>query len=171
MKIPSGRLAPLLGALLLTLGTTTATGCFGRYGFIAIGTAIDVLPDGYVTVAVGGAPYYYHRGMFYQRHRHGYVVVAAPIGAVVMMPPPGHVIVMVERDPYAYYRGYFYRQRGPGWVVVPGPPGAFVRRIPEGAVTRRVGNVEYKEYAGVYYRPAIRSGDRGWQVAEPPGRP
>ena len=39
--------------LLVTLGSLTASGCFGRVAFIGVGTAIDVLPHGYVSVMVG----------------------------------------------------------------------------------------------------------------------
>lgn len=146
------------------------TGCFPRHGFITIGTAIDILPHGFISLTVGGSPYYYHRGIFYRRYRGGYLVIPAPIGAVVPVIPTGHVMILVENDPFAYYRGVFYVPRGPEYVVVRAPPGAFLRSLPPGAVARPVNGVEYKEYGGVWYRPAIRGGDRGWQVTEPPER-
>ena len=163
------RLGWLVAALLVASASLPVTGCMGRHAFIGIGTAIDVLPGGFVTVSVTNRPYYYPRGIFYRPYRRGYVVVPAPIGAVVMVPPPG-VVVMVEDDPYRYYRGVFYRPRPTGWVVVRPPLGAFVRSLPPSAVTRRVDGVEFKEYAGTWYRPAIRDGARGYQVAEPPTR-
>ncbi len=159
----------LLAVAFVATASLSSSGCFGRHAFIAIGTAIDVLPAGYVTVTVATRPYYYHRGIFYRPHRWGYVVVPAPVGAVIVGPPPG-VLVMVENDPYHYYRGVFYAPRGGRYVVARPPFGAFVRTIPANAVTHRIDGVEYKEYAGTYYRPAIRDGDRGWQVAEPPAR-
>lgn len=162
-------LKPFLAIALIAVVSLSTSGCFGRHAFMAIGTAIDVLPGGYVTVTVGTRPYYYHRGIFYRPYRRGYVVVPAPIGAVVMGPPPG-VLVMVENDPFRYYRGVFYRPRGDRWVVARPPLGAFVRTVPRTAVTRRVDGVEFKEYAGTYYRPAIRGGERGYQVTEPPPR-
>jgi hypothetical protein len=160
---------PLLALLLVGTGSLATTGCMGRT-FISLGTAIDILPGGFVTVTVGTGRYYYHDGIFYRSYRRGYLVVPAPIGAVVGGPPPGHVVVMVEHDPYAYYRGVFYRSRPSGWVVVRPPLGAFVRRPPPGAVTVWIEGVEYKEYAGTYYRRAIRDGERGYQVTERPGR-
>ncbi len=158
----------LLGVLLIALSTSALTGCFGRYAWIGIGTAIDVLPHGYVMITVGPEPYYYHRGVFYRPYRRGFLVVPAPIGAVVMMPPPGHVVVMVESDPFHYYRGVFYAPMAGRYRVVRPPIGAFVREVPRPANTRRIGGVEYKEYAGTYYRPAIRDGRRGYQVTERP---
>lgn len=167
----SRSLVPLLVGLVVTLGSITVSGCAGRYGFIGIGTAIDVLPHGYVSVVVGTRPYYYHRGIFYRPYRRGYVVVPAPMGAWVPMYPPGSVIVLVENDPFRYYRGVFYEPRDGRYVVVRPPIGAFVRSVPETAVMRRVDGVEYKEYAGTYYRPAIRDGRRGYQVTESPSAP
>ena len=149
-----------------------SSGCFGRGGFITIGTAIDILPsrEGTVTVRVGTGRYFYHRGVFYQPYRGGYLVVAAPLGAVIPRPPGGHVLLVVENDPFVYYRGVFYQPIPAGYVVTRAPMGAFVRRLPPGAVVRWVDGVEYKEYAGAWYRPAIRDGADGWQVTEPPER-
>ncbi|UCC24235.1 MAG: hypothetical protein JSU98_10895 [Gemmatimonadales bacterium] len=149
-------------------GTMGTTACIPGGGFIAIGTAIDVLPHGFVTITVAGSRYYYHRGVFYRPHRGGFLVVPAPYGAVVEVLPAGYVMILVQRDPYAYYRGFFYAPQAERWIVVRPPIGAFVRVLPPGAVTRRVGPVEYKEYAGVWYRPAIQDGKRGYQVAERP---
>jgi hypothetical protein len=170
MMIRSRPLVRTLVAVAVAVGSIATSGCFGRHGFIAIGTALDVLPHGYVSVMVGTTPYYYHRGIFYRPYRRGFVVVPAPIGVWVPGPPPGAVIVLVENDPFHYYRGTFYAPRDGRYVVVRPPIGAFVRSVPVTAVTRRVDDVEYKEYAGTYYRPAIRDGERGYQVTEPPTR-
>jgi hypothetical protein len=159
--------------LMLTgviLGAVPAvSGCGGGL-FVSLGTAIDILPSGFVTVTVGTTPFYYHRGIFYRSYRRGYVVVPAPIGAVVGGLPPGAVTVLVENDPFVYYRGVFYAGGGGRYRVVRAPMGAFVRNLTREAVTVRIGGVEYKEYAGVYYRPSIREGRRGYEVSEPPRR-
>ena len=76
-------LAPLFAGLMVTVGSLTMPGCFGRPAFVAVGTAIDVLPGGYATITVGTSSYYYHRGIFYRPYRWGYIVVPAPIGAWV----------------------------------------------------------------------------------------
>ncbi len=168
MKTRTKGMRPPLIVTLVAISSLATAGCFGRYGFVGLGTAIDVLPHGYVSVVVGTMPYYYHHGVFYRPYRRGYVVVPAPIGATLIGPPPGSVLVMVENDPFRYYRGVFYAPRADRYVVVRPPIGAFVRSVPEMAVTRRVGGVEYKEYAGTYYRPAIHDGRHGYQVTEPP---
>ena len=46
------------------------------------------LPHGYAEVRVGHDHYYTHRGVFYQRGPHGYVVVRAPRGAILRTLPP-----------------------------------------------------------------------------------
>lgn len=163
------RLASLLAMVVVTAASLSMGGCFGRHAFVAVGTAIDVLPGGFVTVSVGSRPYHYHRGVFYRPYRRGYIVVPAPIGAVIAGPPP-RVLVLVENDPYHYYRGVFYTPRRGRYVVVRPPVGAFVRELPKTAVTRRIDGVAFKEYQGTYYRPAIRDGVRGYQVAELPTR-
>lgn len=159
---------PLCSALLV--GGLSATSCVGGRAFISLGTAIDILPGGFVTLTVGTGRYFYHDGIFYRTYRRRYVVVPAPIGAVIMGPPPGRVMVMVENDPYVYSRGVFYRPRGDRYVVVHPPVGAFIRRPPPDAATVRIDGVEYKEWAGTYYRPAIREGERGYEVTEAPRR-
>lgn len=163
------RRALLVLSSLILVAVPAVSGCGGGM-FVSLGTAIDILPSGFVTVRVGTTPYYYHRGVFYRSYRRGYVVVPAPIGAVVAAPPPGAVTVLVENDPFAYYRGVFYAPHNSRFRVVRAPVGAFVRDLPLEAATQRVGGVAYKEYAGVYYRPAVRDGRRGYEVSEPPTR-
>lgn len=158
------RVSRLLTAALAAL---VVSGCMGRVAFVSFGTAVDVLPNGYVSVMVGPMPYYYYRGVFYRPYRRGYVVVPAPVGAWIMAPPPGQV-VMVENDPFHYYRGVFYQPRDGRYVVVSPPIGAFVRTVPETARSRWIDGVEYKEYAGTYYRPAIQDGRHGYQVTSQP---
>src|SRR5262245_33687165 len=51
------------------------------------GYAVGVLPRGYVTVGYGGAPYYYHSGIWYRRGGYGYVVVRPAIGLFVPVLP------------------------------------------------------------------------------------
>ena len=148
----------------------STTACFGRRGFVSIGTAIDILPSGFVTVRAGTGRYFYHQGVFYQPYRGGYLVVAAPLGVAVPRLPSGRVMVLVENDPFVYYRGVFYQPVPSGYIVTRAPLGAFVRSLPPNVITHRVNGVEYKEYAGAWYRPAIRNGDEGWQVTDPPER-
>lgn len=156
--------------LLVVLAAISTGACFGGRMFVSIGTAIDVLPGGAVTLTVGRVDYFYHRGMFFRPHRWGFVAVPAPVGALVVVLPPGHMVVRVDGARYHYYHGVFYEPTGDRYRVVRPPLAAFVPSLPESAVTRRIDGVDFKEYAGTYYRPAIQDGRRGYIVAEPPER-
>ncbi|SEK80543.1 hypothetical protein SAMN05216359_103150 [Roseateles sp. YR242] len=69
-----------------------------------IGLVIPILPSAYVTLRIGGLPYYYANGVYYSAAPEGYVVVAPPPGAeavpqaqVATTPPP-------KPDPIIYPR-------------------------------------------------------------------
>ncbi|AEY02487.1 hypothetical protein GU3_13670 [Oceanimonas sp. GK1] len=47
---------------------------------LPLGSLIQTLPGGYISLHINGHPYYYQGGNYYRPHRHGYRVVA----------PPGH---------------------------------------------------------------------------------
>ena len=54
---------------------------WGLGGFLtglAVGSYVTTLPPRYETVQVGGVPYYYSDGYYYQPGQNGYVVVAPP---------------------------------------------------------------------------------------------
>ena len=51
---------------------------------LTLGAIVDVLPYGYTTVVVGGAPYYRYDGIYYRHYPEGYVVVEEPAPVVVV---------------------------------------------------------------------------------------
>ena len=66
-----------------------------------LGAIINSLPNGYNVYTVGGTPYYYYDGTYYQRVPNGYVVVEQPAGvgvAGVSRPEElsGYVVVKPE---------------------------------------------------------------------------
>jgi Family of unknown function (DUF6515) len=75
-----------------------------------IGIVIPILPSAYVTLQVGGLPYYYANGTYYTLASPGpgYVVVAPPPTAVVAPPPTVVVAAPVPAptrpDPIIYPR-------------------------------------------------------------------
>lgn len=79
------------------------------------------LPHGAVQVSVGSDRYHYHRGVFYQRGRHGYVRRPAPRGAVVRSLPRGYVRVVIGSDIYYRFDGVYYTHSPTGYVVVDAP--------------------------------------------------
>ena len=158
------RRARTLGVVLLW---GVATACFAGGG-LHIGTVVGEPPHGFVRVRVGGTPYFYHRGFFYQSYGPDFVVVTAPMGAVIGSLPPNHIWITTPVGPYAYYYGTFYewRDRDRRYAVARPPRGARVPSLPRRARSIREEGVEYKEYAGVYYK---RDRD-GYEVVAPPRR-
>jgi Family of unknown function (DUF6515) len=96
---------------------------------------VDVLPLGFLSLVIGGEPYFYHDGWFYRRHGRGYVVVRAPIGAVVRVLPPGHAAVWVGRREYfvAYGTYYVWDRAARGYVVVAEPTAVATAGVPPAA--------------------------------------
>lgn len=121
MEIASRRRTPTFGVLLVTIAALAASGCWAHYPYVAVGTAFDVLPHGFVTVMVGTTPYYYHRGLFYRPRGPRWVVVRAPVGAFVHHVPDGAVARRIGGVEYKEYGGVLYRpavRRGSrGWEV------------------------------------------------------
>ena len=70
-----------------------------------IGIYLPVLPPDYATVWVGGVPYYYADGVYYNvAPGQGYVVVAPPPGADTVQPAPPPPPTPVAPDPIFYPR-------------------------------------------------------------------
>jgi hypothetical protein len=85
---------------------------YGRHGrryFVAgrwmrprIGAFVEYLPEGYTTVIVGGAPYYYFDGTYFRPNGPGYVVVTVPESNASPMdqpPPPSAAPQAAEQAP------------------------------------------------------------------------
>lgn len=93
---------------------------------VEVSTSIGFsLPRGAVYVSVADQPYYMHRGTYYRRTHHGYVVTRAPIGAVVRELPAGYERIDYRGQPYYRCDDIYYRPSRHGYVVVEAP--AYVR--------------------------------------------
>jgi len=135
-------------------------------GFYA-GMPVVTLPPGYVTLYVGGNPYDYYDGVFYQPSQSGYVVTTPPIGAVVPALPPGAEPIVVGSTVYDYAGGGFYVQQPQGFVVVPPPIGVTVSYLPPGAVPVTLNGVLYYQADGVYFLPVMQDGSTAFTVVQP----
>ena len=89
---------------------------YPAYGSFYLG-----LPAGYISVGIGGWPYYYYDGIYYRRYSDRYVVVPAPIGVVVEAPPVGCYPVLIGGVTYYTGNGIYYRYTNYGYEVVPEP--------------------------------------------------
>jgi len=115
-RAPLGALA-LLG-VALALAATPALRADARVG----GSIRFVLPHGAISLRVGHDHYHEHRGVYYQRRPHGYVVVAAPRGAVVRRLPPSRTRIYHRGEVYYRSGDAYYLARGDDYVVVDPPP-------------------------------------------------
>jgi uncharacterized protein DUF6515 len=142
-----------------------------RHGFfwshIPRGAFYASLPTGYVPLSVGGNPYYYYEGAYYQPQASGYVAVTPPIGAVVPQLPPGAEPVTLGQATYYYVDGAFYLPQAQGLVVVPPPLGVTVSSLPPGATPVYIRGGLYYQANGVYYMPSIQGGGTVYTTVQP----
>ncbi len=82
---------------------------------------VTVLPGRFVKIALDGHSYYYVNGVFYQKRKLGYVVVAAPRGAVVSKLPHGHKVIVDNGMQYYTFNGVYWKHAPAGYIVVSKP--------------------------------------------------
>ncbi len=96
-----------------------------------IGAIVRVLPFGYRTIVVAGAPYYYYDNVYYRSCPAGYIVVAQPVitPGVVVAPPvvateplPQETITINVPNANGSYTSVKLVRRDNGYV---GPQGEF----------------------------------------------
>ncbi|WP_226665352.1 DUF6515 family protein [Microbulbifer aggregans] len=161
---------------------------------IGIGLTVPILPVGFVNLAVGGHPYYYQGGYFYQPAPTGYVVVSAPLGASVLTLPASAVRVQIGGFTYYQYDNAYYQwqPRASRYVVVPPPagvatvastgpvvagpiagttqaaysPGQVVESLPVGYTAEVINGVQYYRYGGHYFMPTQRDGREVYVVVQ-----
>lgn len=85
------------------------------------GLHVSFIPDGFVTVAVGGIRCYYYDGLYYNRIGGEYVIINPPIGAVVRSIPPDYRPVVIDRVTYYVDSDTYYVYTPHGYQVVPAP--------------------------------------------------
>ena len=136
----------------------------GRNVYAPQSSAVVALPAGHRRVVVGGTPYYYNQGMYYQYGPSGYVAVSAPLGAVVPALPPGYSTVHVGGRPYYNSGGVYYSYGPNGYVVVNAPYGGVVTTLPVGYRSVYVGGEQRYYSNGVYYRPTYQRGRRVYTI-------
>lgn len=80
------------------------------------------LPDGYLTIWVGGTRYYYYDGLYYIREGYDYVLVNPPVGSYVSAIPPDFQPVSINGRIYYTDNGVYYiLTRHHGYKVVAAP--------------------------------------------------
>ena len=92
-----------------------------QHGYPVLGRVVVALPSNFITIVFGRSRYQYCDGIFYQRYKNDYVVVAPPIGAVVKSIPFDCQRIMVDNNMYFVNNGVYYRYTRRGYEVVAPP--------------------------------------------------
>lgn len=131
------------------------------------GMFINTLPPDYSQIYVGGNPYYYDQGVYYQTGPSGYVVVTPPLGAIVPQLPPGAAPIPYGPTVYYYAAGAFYVQQPQGFTVVAPPPGIAITELPPNAQPVSINGMLYYQANGLYFLPEMQNGVTVYVTAQP----
>jgi hypothetical protein len=130
---------------------------------------LGALPVGFLALQIGGVPYYYNDGIYYQPADNGYEEVYPPVGAEVPEPPDGAIEIDAGGGQVYYYAGgaFYEQQADGGYAIVPTPIGVIVPELPPGAVPITInGSVAY-QFNGVDYEPVFVDGVTQYQTFAP----
>ena len=132
----------------------------------AFGRRLRTLPVGFLNFQVGGAPYWYSDGIYYQQATDGYQEVYPPTGAEVPEPPDGAIEIDGGGGQVYYYAGgAFYEQQADGsYAIVSTPIGVVVPELPPGAAPITInGSIAY-QFNGIDYEPIFVNGVTQYQT-------
>lgn len=131
------------------------------------GARIHGLRPGYIHIYVGGIPYFYDDGIYYQQAGEDYQEVYPPVGADIQDLPDGTIEIDAGNIAYYYAGGAFYVQQDGGYVIAPTPIGVAVPELPPGAVQVSYnGGVAY-QFNGIYYQPEFVDGVTQYVTFQP----
>lgn len=134
----------------------------------AFGRHLAALPVGFINLRIGGVPYCYDDGIYYQPVSGGYQEVYPPVGAEIAGPPDGAFEVEAGGMTYYYAGGAFYAEQPDGsYTVVPAPMGVVVPELPPGAVQVSANGVAAYQFNGIYYEPVFVNGVTQYQTFMP----
>lgn len=74
------------------------------------GLRINVLPQGYVKIAINNRNYFYFEGTFYLKSNDTYIVETPPVGAIVYALPADYEKVELNGEIYFEYNGILYER-------------------------------------------------------------
>jgi Family of unknown function (DUF6515) len=132
------------------------------------GRRLAALPPGVLSLHIGGAPYYYNDGVYYQPAEGGYQEVYPPVGAAVPQPPDGAIEIYAGGQTYYYAGGAFYLQQPDGsYAIAPTPIGVVVPELPPGAVQVSVRGTTAYQFNGIYYEPVFVNGVTQYETFMP----
>ncbi|HXD00363.1 MAG TPA: DUF6515 family protein [Verrucomicrobiae bacterium] len=132
----------------------------------AFGRRLRTLPVGFLNFQVGGVPYWYDDGIYYQQATDGYQEVYPPVGAEIPEPPDGAIeIDGGGGEVYYYAGGAFYEQQADGsYAIVPTPIGVVVPELPPGAAPISINGTTAYQFNGIDYEPVFVNGVTQYQT-------
>ena len=134
----------------------------------AFGRRLASLPLGFLALHIGGVPYYYDAGVYYQPVDGGYQEVYPPVGAAIPQPPDGAIAIEAGGQTYYYAGGGFYLQQPDGtYAIAPTPIGVVVPELPPGAIQVSVNGAVAYQFNGIYYEPVFLNGVTQYETFVP----
>jgi hypothetical protein len=134
----------------------------------SFGRRFSVLPSGFITLHIGGVPYFYNQGVYFQSVGGSYQEVYPPIGAAIPQPPDGSIAINAGGQTYYYAGGAFYLQQPDGsFAIAPTPLGVVVPELPPGAVQVAVNGTIAYQFNGIYYEPVFVNGVTQYETFMP----
>jgi hypothetical protein len=134
----------------------------------AFGRRLPSLPPGFISLQLGGVPYYYDNGIYYEPAAGGYQEVYPPVGAVIPQPPEGAIPIEAGGVTYFYAGGAFYLQQPDGsFAIAPTPLGVVVPELPPGTIQVSVNGTIAYQFNGIYYQPVFVNGVTQYQTFRP----
>lgn len=117
------------------------------HGYPPHGQVVFSLPGATMKVVWGGRKYFFYDGVFYERDRREYVVIAPPEGAFVRSLPPGYQVIVVNGVSFYLVNETYYQYTPSGFKVIPPPflPQDVNRTAPLGPQTIAVQAAESAE--------------------------
>ncbi len=132
------------------------------------GRRLAALPVGFLALQVGGVPYYYSDGIYYEPADSGYQEVYPPVGAALPQPPDGAIEIDTGGQAYYYAGGAFYVQQPDStYATAPTPLGVVVPELPPGAIQVSVNGTVAYQFNGVYYEPVFVNGVTQYETFMP----
>jgi hypothetical protein len=130
------------------------------------GQYFNRLPGSYISLQLGGNPFYYAAGAFYRPYGNYFSIAAPPFGIHINVLPRGYWPLRISGYPYFYSNGIFYRQTNSDYEVVQAPVGAEVPAIPRDSKTMVLDGEKYYEYNGTYFKDHIKPNGELWYTVE-----
>jgi hypothetical protein len=132
------------------------------------GLRLPSLPLGFLRLQIGGTPYFYNDGIYYQPYEGGYQEAYPPVGAAIPGLPDGAIEIQAGGQIYYYAGGAFYVQQPDGsFVIAPTPIGVVVPELPPGAVQVSVNGMIAYQFNGIYYEPVFVNGVTQYETFVP----